>query len=154
MSLWELFADEDTDKPRTHACSGESCQVCATDRAQRKPALPYNGTSGWSGTDTSRQRAVTADESGVTSERQARTVELLRDREYDGLTWKELADATGWHHGTASGVLSVLHKAGTISRLNQSRDRCKIYVLPEYEDGREREAQGRTRECPNCGHHF
>jgi hypothetical protein len=154
MSLWQLFADEGAHVEKSHACSGESCQVCAADKLKDKPALPYRGTSGWSGTDTSRDRAVNADASGVTGERQSQVIAVLDERGEHGVTWKELGTILGAHHGTASGVLSVLHKAGHIARLNESRDRCKIYVLPEYVNGRECESQGRSRECPNCGHHL
>ena len=125
LPLWDVFAAE-----KSHACSGDSCQVCAGDRVD----LPYAGTSGWSGSDTSRTRAVTADASGQ--------------------TWAELGDKLGAHHGTASGVLSVLHKAGRIDRLTERRDRCKVYVLPEFTAGREIEVQGRKHECPSCGHRF
>jgi hypothetical protein len=49
------------------------------------------------------------------------------------MTWKELAVETGWHHGTASGVLSVLHicKEGAIVRTYTTRNRCKVYVHQE-----------------------
>jgi hypothetical protein len=152
MSLWDLFGEDVGRLEKLHACSGESCQVCAADRLKVEPSLPYAGTSGWSGTDTSRGRAIDADSTGLTGERQARVIEILDERGEYGLTWKDLADILGAHHGTASGVLSVLHKSGHIARLSESRDRCKIYVLPEYVNGRECESQGRSRECPNCGH--
>jgi hypothetical protein len=100
-----------------------------------QPELPYAGTSGWSGTDTSRDRAVEADRSGKTLARQRRVYSILATFRGDGLTWRELSDETGWHHGQASGVLSVLHKAGKIERLEKKRDKCHVYVLPEYSDG-------------------
>lgn len=100
------------------------------------PALPYGGTSGWSGSDTSMERAIEADRSGKTSKRQMLVIEYLQQRKRDGLTWKELSDLTGWHHGTASGALSVLHKAKIIDRLSQTRNRCQIYVLPDFVEGR------------------
>ena len=34
MSLWELFGDDITNLEKLHACSGESCQVCAMDDTQ------------------------------------------------------------------------------------------------------------------------
>jgi hypothetical protein len=81
------------------------------------------------------------------------TLTLLANSGYSGMTWKELADATGWHHGTSSGVLSVLHKADRILRLNESRNRCKVYVLDFYLEGRDVENHGRkVRPCANCGH--
>lgn len=100
------------------------------------PELPYAGTSGWSGSDTSRTRAVTADYSGQTLDRQQTVIRLLRDSGSVGMTWKDLSVFTGWHHGTASGALSVLHKVEKICRLTDKRDKCKIYVLPEYVNDR------------------
>lgn len=104
---------------------------------------PYAGTSGWSGTSTSRDRAVDADRKGDTKKRQLATLNALIDSGIAGLTWRELAAIYGWHHGTASGVLSVLHKAGLISRLSDSRNRCKIYVCNEYVLERATENHGR-----------
>ena len=100
------------------------------------PALPYAGTSGHSGTDTSEARAKQADSDGTTTARQMETLSALRYAGSDGLTWSELAEALGLHHGQASGTLSVLHKAGQIERLKLSRNRCKIYVIPDHVDGR------------------
>jgi hypothetical protein len=106
-------------------------------------SLPYNGSSGWSGTDTSKDRADHADSSGETRDKQQTVKNVLRTRGSHGITWKELADKTGWHHGTASGALSVLHKDGKIARLTMKRDKCRVYVLPEHVYGRETDAQGR-----------
>ena len=38
------------------------------------PETPYAGTSGWSGSDTSRERAETEDHEGTTSARQERVL--------------------------------------------------------------------------------
>jgi len=105
---------------------------------------PYGDSSGWSGSETSKARADQADKSGVTGVRQAETLDLVATADLNGLTWKELADETGWHHGTASGVLSVLHKTGHLARLKQTRNRCKIYVTPRNVLGRETETHGRA----------
>ncbi len=118
---------------------------------KNQPELPYNGTSGHSGTDTSRQRALSADRSGKTALRQAQALNLLSQRDMFGLTWKELSQITGLHHGTASGVLSVLHKTGRIARLKESRDGCKVYVDVSFIEGRVVEKQGRKKCCPHCG---
>ncbi len=116
------------------------------------PSLPYAGTSGWSGSSTSRARAEDADKSGVTSYRQSAALFALYQAGESGLTWKELGDAMGWHHGTASGVLSVMHKDGRIARLKESRSRCKVYVHGDFVAGREVEPHGRKpKPCPNCG---
>lgn len=123
--------------------------------AEDDVSLPYNGTSGWSGTDTSHDRAVTADRNGKTAANQKRTLALLEDAAEHGITWKELATSEEWHHGTASGVLSVLHKDGKIARLVAKRDKCRIYVANNYVNDRETDSQGRKpKECPNCGHHL
>lgn len=115
--------------------------------------LPYAGTSGWSGTDTSEERAKTSDSNGKTRDKQAYTLESLYGAGHNGMTWKELSDLAGWHHGTSSSVLSVLHKVERICRLKESRGGCRVYVYPDYLNGREHDMQGRKpKECPNCGH--
>lgn len=101
------------------------------------PVLPYNGTSGWSGSQTSRERAALHDNNGTTTERQQRALHLLKEAGHMGLTWKEASGLTGLHHGAISGVLSVLHKQGMVRRLKHTRLRCQVYVLPEYVHGRE-----------------
>jgi DNA-binding MarR family transcriptional regulator len=116
-----------------------------------QPELPYNGTSGHSGTETSKERALNADWSGKTAQRQVQALNLLSQREMAGLTWKELSEMTGLHHGTASGVLSVLHKTGRIARLKESRNGCKVYVDVTCIQGRVIEKQGRKKCCPHCG---
>jgi hypothetical protein len=117
------------------------------------PLLPYNGTSGWSGTDTSEQRAKKSDKSGATTRVQEFIYMHLLVRKERGTTWKEIADISTLHHGKVSGALSVLHKEGKISRLLEKRNRCRVYVLNEYVSGRETDSQGRKpKECPNCGH--
>ena len=116
-----------------------------------QPQLPYNETSGHSGTDTSRERALHADRSGRTALRQAQALNLLSQREMAGLTWKEFSEITGLLHGTASGVLSVLHKTGRIARLKETRNGCKVYVDVFCVQGRVIEKQGRKKCCPHCG---
>jgi len=101
------------------------------------PFLPYAGTSGWSGSKTSQERAINADASGETSENQAFTLKALEEAESNGLTWQELSNRTGWHHGKSSGALSNLHKGRHIQRLKQRRGGCQIYVSNDYVNGRE-----------------
>lgn len=133
--------------------SGELEKITLWDVFSEEPSLPYAGTSGWSGSDTSQARAVEADTSGVTSYRQSAALFALYRAGEDGLTWRELGDAMGWHHGTASGCLSVLHMTGRIARLSVKRARCKVYVHPDFVAGREVEAHGRkAKPCPNCGY--
>lgn len=47
------------------------------------------------------------------------------------------------HHGWISGALSMLHADLRIVRLSERRDGCKVYVTPDFIDGRRAEAQGR-----------
>lgn len=113
------------------------------------PILPYGDadtgrSSGWSGSDTSRDRAHAEDASGTTTERQRKVLLYLASRGIEGATWKDLATYYGWHHGQASGALSVLHKEGHIARLaDERRSRCAVYVLPEKVHGRATVTQGR-----------
>jgi hypothetical protein len=100
------------------------------------PELPYAGTSGWSGSGTSRKRAKQDDTNGRTKDRQVKTLESLDQAGDLGLTYKELGEIHGWHHGQSSGALSVLHKTGRIARLAESRNRCKVYVTPGNIDNR------------------
>lgn len=118
------------------------------------PELPYNQTSGHSGTDTSKARANDADRSGQTARNQRLALELLTQRLATGMTWKEFSEATGLHHGSASGVLSVLHKTQRIARLKESRNRCKVYVALDWIQNRETELQGVNKSCPHCGGHL
>lgn len=135
MSVWRMF--------------GGKKDVSVTSQ----PVLPYNGTSGWSGSQASYQRAKTADRDGTTFNRQQSTLTYLAARGPHGATWRDLSEYFGWHHGTASGVLSVLHKTNQIARLTERRNKCQVYVLPDFVLGRDVARQGRLRKpCSNCGH--
>ena len=105
------------------------------------PVAPYNGTGGWSGTDTSEARAQYMIESGQLSKTQQGVVQHLSTAKAYGATWKEirLPDGNGgfMHHGSISGALSNLHKDGRISRLTSKRDGCLVYVLNDWVQGRE-----------------
>jgi hypothetical protein len=120
--------------------------------AEYVPYKPYKGTAGWSGTDTSKARAVLNSVSGQEANNQARALSYLKLAGVQGMTWKELAEGTGWHHGTASGVLSVLHQSGAIVRAIKARNRCKIYVHQNYKDQVIHEVyKKREKLCPHCG---
>lgn len=99
--------------------------------------LPYDGTSGWSGSDASKERADALDASGKTNERQNQTLAMVDEAEAFGVTWNELGAYTGWHHGVSSSVLSVLHKTGHLVRLTERRNRCSVYVTPRWVGDRE-----------------
>lgn len=111
----------------------------------RFPEVPYNGSSGWSGSENSRKRAARDDGNGITAQRQIDTMNLLEKVNQQGLTWNELAFHYGWHHGQASGALSNLHKTGHIVRLKETRDKSHVYVLPEWTMFRDTEAFGRKQ---------
>jgi hypothetical protein len=95
------------------------------------PALPYAGT------ETGQPVKVTR-----IAERQRHILIMLDRSGASGATAKEVVVYLkthfdpGSHHGSASGALSALHKAGRIARLTLRRDRYHVYVLPEYVHGR------------------
>ena len=136
---------------------GPVCAECGNDLAAEGHALcldclealgtyPYDGTSGYAaGSPSSEDRARQDDASGVTAARQVQALTLITDHGVGGLTWRELADATGMHHGQASAVLSVLHKTGRLARLADRRGRSSVYVTPELVDGRDTQAHGSAR---------
>lgn len=112
-------------------------------------STPYAGTEGFSGTDTSRDRAES--KAASAKRRQNAMLRYLRARGAHGATvvdvkagpfrgpkWDDPALLTPEfeHHGTASGTLSILHRAGAIARLVETRDKAHVYVLPEHIDGR------------------
>jgi DNA-binding MarR family transcriptional regulator len=113
--------------------------------------VPYNGTAGWSGTPTSKARAMINLRTGKEYNNQQKALALLKGNPA-GLTWKELADTTGVHHGTASGVLSVLHKSGAIIRSANVRNRCAIYYHLEFSDRVINQVyKKKEKPCPHCG---
>ena len=114
------------------------------------PVTPYAGTSGWKGSEASRDRALKEDSDGTTSKRQKETLVSLGEAGIRGLTWKDLSEITGWHHGQSSGCLSVLHLEGLVARLKERRNRCSIYVLPAFVNGRETSVR-KTNTCKHCG---
>lgn len=107
------------------------------DSSLELPLLPYAGTSGWSGSDASRERAEHLDSSGVTSRRQRGVLHMMYLFGPSGVTWVDVAEQQSIHHGSASGLLSVLHKERRIERLTLKRNGSSVYVLPEYVEGRE-----------------
>lgn len=122
------------------------------------PVLSYNGTSGWSGSDTSRERAESHDASGRTRIVQQRLLFHLSEAGYRGLTWKEAENllleegVELTEHSSVSSNLSNLHKAGHIARLSKKRLHRKVYVTTKYLGTRKSEPQGvrRHHSCPRC----
>lgn len=68
--------------------------------------------------------------------RQAEALAALKGAGSQGMTWTELGARFGWHHGTASGLLSTLHRGGKIARLSDKRGGRSVYVLPAFVMGR------------------
>jgi hypothetical protein len=100
-------------------------------------SLPYAGTSGWSGSEASRQRAEERDSSGKTAVLQDDVEAYVANRGIYGATIKDVRDAfPDHHHGSLSGALTVLHKGGRLMRLEEQRDKCSVYVLPVFLHGR------------------
>ena len=112
------------------------------------PALAFkDGTSsGFSGTDTSEQRAKLRDLTGATSEVQRAIVNSLKLSRLRGRTVGDLDEELAHlgHHGTISGAVSNLHKKELISRLSEKRNHMKVYVMPYNTNGRLTEKQGRA----------
>jgi len=103
-----------------------------------------SATDGWTGSDASQERAVADQKTGKARQHRAQTIDALSEAADHGLTYRELGDLFGWHHGQSSSVLSVLHKERRIARLQDQRNRCHIYVLHLYVQGRQTREAGRT----------
>jgi hypothetical protein len=116
--------------------------------------LPYAGTSGWSGSQTSYERAISTDESGLTSHNQLMFMSDLLFTGAEGLTAREWGHLRNLEHQTYSSIPSILHEGGFVERLVQKRGRHQIYVLPEYVNGRETAPHRSKKQqtCSNCGH--
>ena len=99
--------------------------------------LPYAGTSGWRGSDASRDRAYREDKDGTTHKRQYETLAILASLGEYGTTFTELSRSVGWSTHKTAAVLSVLHKAERLARLKERRNRSSIYVDLRYVNGRE-----------------
>jgi hypothetical protein len=118
-----------------------------------QPYVPYNSTAGWSGTDTSQERAMYNLRTGKELNNQQKALAYIKQAGSQGLTWKELSQLTDMHHGTASGVLSVLHKSGATLRTTRIRNGCKVYMDIQFADKVSHELYvAKDKSCPNCGH--
>jgi hypothetical protein len=100
--------------------------------------LPYGEKgSGWSGSETSRERAEREDAMGITGKRQAQVFALLAQHTTAGMTVKEVEDALSLGHGPASSALTHLHRADRVARLQERRSGQQVYVLKGYVEDRE-----------------
>jgi hypothetical protein len=123
------------------AVRARNAQKAINDLGAGPPSLPYAGTEGYAGSDTSKDRALSEAVDGTASKRQRFILILAHRAKERGITVADVRDQV-LHHGRVSGALSVLHKVGKLARLRETRDRCKVYVLPEYVNGRETEPHG------------
>jgi hypothetical protein len=99
--------------------------------------LPYGEKgSGWSGSETSRERAEREDSLGITGHRQAQVFALLATHTSKGMTVKEVEEALGIGHGPASSALTHLHRAERVVRLQERRLNQQVYCLRGYAEGR------------------
>jgi hypothetical protein len=115
--------------------------MSSSEQAELTYGAAGSETSGWSGTDTSRQRAEEQDINGVTARTQQKVLSRVVSSQGEGRTIAEIRDLLPeHHHGALSGALTNLHRAGKVARLAEKRGRCKVYVLPEYVEGRPTEA--------------
>jgi hypothetical protein len=101
-------------------------------------------TDGWAGSQASHERAVAEVRTGRAQQRRMDVIRALSVAGHDGLTWREVADRLGLHHGQASGTLSVLHSEGRISCLTSKRSKCHIYVMNSAVNGRTTREPGHT----------
>lgn len=82
--------------------------------------------------DTSRARAQSEDANGITVRRRVYILTLIHDHGVAGMTWKELADETGLHHGQVSAVLSTLHKQGRLFQNKTPRNGSHPYIHANF----------------------
>lgn len=119
------------------------------------PRLPYAGKSGHvADSETSTDRAIHEDLTGITAKRQQDVIEYIIRRGSTGATWRDVADELGLHHGQASGVLSVLHKDGRIFVWKKSkRENCQVYVDASFRDFiRPEDREDQPRQTTNTKH--
>ncbi len=88
----------------------------------------YNDTAGFVDRPASRERAFREVEDDSLSIRQQAILTYLEGAGTKGMTWKQLSNLLGLHHGQVSGALSNMHKCGVVFMMRQQRDRCHPYV--------------------------
>ena len=82
--------------------------------------------------DTSHARAINEDLAGTTTKRRKQISDIVRAEFTQGMTWAELANATGLHHGQVSGALSKLHEMGRLFQRRDTRNGCHPYVHADF----------------------
>lgn len=81
----------------------------------------------------SRERAHREANDGTAADRALQILNTLAHEPF-GLTWGEVADRLGLHHGQASGALSNLHKTGRVFMLRTKRGKAHPYVHSHFRD--------------------
>jgi len=125
-----------TDNTCRHSChTTDEALFSPSARGFGEPERPYvqegQKSAGWSGTDTSKAAEP------IRAESQKQVLMHVHRQTSHGATVKEVRDATGLHHGVASGALSVLHKKKYLARLLTKRDGSRVYCHPDYLAGRD-----------------
>jgi len=90
-----------------------------------------DGTTGHVDRPASIERAHREADDGTAADRALSILNELA-REPFGLTWGEIADRLGLHHGQASGALSNLHRQGRVFMLRTKRGKAHPYVHDKY----------------------
>lgn len=96
------------------------------------PEPDGTATGGWSGSETSRERAVRERDDGTLSARSRQVYALVVASGAQGVTDPEVQHAFRLGHGASSGALTRLHRQGRIARTTERRNRNQVYVLPEH----------------------
>jgi len=94
--------------------------------------LGYTDTGGYVLRPASKERAYREVASGELSVRQHQISVVLQGADLKGMTYKEVGDALGLHHGQSSGALSNMHAAGVVFMLRIQRNRCHPYVHVDH----------------------
>lgn len=96
----------------------------------------YWGTAGWQDTarqSASRERAIREAGDGTLSKRLQDVMDFAYRAGTIGITFKDVDEHIGTHHGQSSGALSNLHKQCKLFRLTEyRRDKCSVYIHPHH----------------------
>lgn len=92
----------------------------------------YPNSIGHSGSETSEEASKR-----VTGKRSQQVHTLVANSKHRGLTVNEVQQALRIGHGSASGALTRLHRAGYIVRLTQKRNGQQVYMAEAFSAGRE-----------------
>ena len=84
--------------------------------------------------------------------KQAVILNMLSDCKWEGATWKEVVKRypQSFNQEGTKRLFVKMHRSGEVVRLAVPRERCKVYVLPEYANERVLEAPGSQKRCAMC----